>query len=81
MTDVRDFEPPGALKGGEGGLEVYCRMAAELPRRLAPGGWVLLEVGSTAQARTVGAMLERAGLAVSGKKDYSGRERVLAGHG
>lgn len=81
MTDVRDFEPPRALKGGAEGLEVYRRIAAELPRRLTPGGWVLLEVGSAAQARVVGALLEGAGLTVSVKKDYSGRERVLAGHG
>ena len=81
MTDVRDFEPPRALRGGKGGLDVYRRIAAELPRRLAPGGRVLLEIGSSAQAGTVGAMLEEAGLAVSVRKDYSGRERVLAGHG
>ena len=81
MADVRDFEPARALRGGEGGLEVYRRIAAELPRRLAPGGSVLLEIGSEAQAGTVGAMLEVAGLRVKVRKDYSGRERVLAGHG
>jgi len=81
MADVRDFEPARALRGGEGGLEVYRRIAAELPRRLAPGGSVLLEIGSVAQAGSVGAMLGEAGLRVSVIKDYSGRERVLAGHG
>ncbi len=81
MADVRDFEPSRALRGGKEGLEVYRRIAAELPRRLAPAGSVLLEIGSPAQAGTVGAMLEEAGLRVSVRKDYSGRERVLAGHG
>jgi len=81
MADVRDFEPRCALCGGKGGLEVYRRIAAEVPGRLAPGGHVLLEIGSARQAAAVGGMLEGAGLRLSVRKDYSGRERVLAGHG
>ena len=81
MVDVRDFEPRCALFGGNGGLEIYRRLAPELPGRLAPGGQVLLEVGSAHQAAIVGAMIEGAGLKASVRKDYSGRERVLLGHG
>jgi len=81
MVDVRAYEPHGALDGGEGGVEVYRRLIGSLPGHLAPGGHVLLEIGSSRQACDVGSMLERAGLRVQVKRDYSGRERVLEGHG
>lgn len=81
MTDVRVYEPRRALDGGEGGVEVYRRLVSELPHHLVAGGHVLVEIGSSRQARDVGKMLEGAGLRVEVKKDYSGRERVLEGHG
>lgn len=81
MVDVREYEPRGALDGGEGGLDIYRRLVGQVPRHLVSGGHVLLEIGSPRQASEVGAMLEAAGLKVGVRKDYSGRERVLAGHG
>ena len=81
MVDVREYEPRQALDGGERGVEFYERFAKGIPRYLNNGGHVLVEIGSSRQADEVGKMLECAGLTVTVKKDHSGRERVLAGHG
>lgn len=43
--EVRDWEPKGALVGGERGLDFYERLAGELPRYLHPGGKAWLEIG------------------------------------
>lgn len=42
---VRDFEPRGALVGGERGVEFYERLAEESPSFLNPGGRLFLEMG------------------------------------
>lgn len=44
-ADVRDYDPLGALDGGEDGLAIYRELAAGLLRAM-PEGWVLLEVGA-----------------------------------
>jgi len=81
MADVRQYEPKGALWGGEDGMDTYRRFVPGLTGHLRRGGHVLVEIGSSTQAKKVGAMLAGAGLTVNIKKDYSGRERVLVGHG
>jgi release factor glutamine methyltransferase len=43
--EVRDWEPKGALVGGETGYEFYERLAVELPPFLKPGAKVYLEIG------------------------------------
>jgi len=49
--DVRLHEPRTALVSGPTGVEVIGRLAAAAAKTLAPGGWLLLEVGpSTATA-------------------------------
>ncbi len=45
--DVRNFEPFLALDGGPDGLAVYRRLIAEVPKYLASGGSLLLEIGAT----------------------------------
>ncbi len=45
QREVRDFEPPVALFGGERGFEIYDRIAADAARVLRPGGWLVLELG------------------------------------
>lgn len=82
MTDVKGYEPPRALCGGPGGLEVYGRFVLGLKRHLRhDGGHVLVEIGSASQARTVADMLIKEGLTVRTRKDYADRERVLVSHG
>ena len=81
MPDVREYEPRGALFGGQRGVEIYERFLRELPGRIKKGGHVLLEIGSAPQAAEIGGMMRETGLTVNMKRDYSGRERVLVGHG
>ncbi len=45
QREVRDWEPAAALFGGATGFELYDRIAAEAPRVLRPGGWLVLELG------------------------------------
>lgn len=42
---VRCYDPPKALDGGSDGLGAYRSIIPEMPRLLAPGGWLLFEVG------------------------------------
>lgn len=49
---VRDFEPKGALLGGERGVEFYERIARELPPFLRPGAQIFFEIGE-AQGKAV----------------------------
>jgi release factor glutamine methyltransferase len=43
--EVKDYEPRLALVGGKTGLEIYERLAQELPAYLYPKGQVWLEIG------------------------------------
>jgi len=43
--EIKDYEPPGALCGGQDGLALIRRLIAASPGLLAPGGTLLLEVG------------------------------------
>jgi release factor glutamine methyltransferase len=45
QREVRDWEPDLALFAGESGFEIYDRIVADAPRVLAPGGWLILELG------------------------------------
>lgn len=44
--DVADFEPPTALFAAESGLYAIRRIVQDAPRRLAPGGALLMEIGA-----------------------------------
>lgn len=45
QREVVDFDPPIALFAGEEGLDVLRRIAAEAPRYLVRGGYLLMEIG------------------------------------
>jgi release factor glutamine methyltransferase len=45
QREVRDYEPEVALYGGNDGLEIYRRLIPEAERLLAPGGWLVMEIG------------------------------------
>jgi release factor glutamine methyltransferase len=51
--DVRLHEPKQALVAGPTGVEVISRLAAEAVGRLAPGGWLLVEIGPPEAAEAV----------------------------
>lgn len=79
QPEVRDFEPKLALDGGPDGLAAYRVIVREAPKHLAPGGWLLLEVGS-GQAQDVSALLAQSGFAaIMSAPDAGGVERVVGG--
>ncbi|MCR5346344.1 MAG: peptide chain release factor N(5)-glutamine methyltransferase [Fretibacterium sp.] len=50
MREVRDHEPREALDGGQDGMDYYRMLFRCSPRWLRPGGFLILEMGSAAQA-------------------------------
>ena len=60
--EVSDFDPVAALDGGADGLAAYRTIGADARRLLAPGGFLVLEVGA-GQSDAVSALASTAGLA------------------
>lgn len=75
-AEVRDYEPRGALAGGEDGLDVIRRMVEDLPRILKPSDEAVLEVG-LGQAQAVMEMVSGAGLRSSVFPDLAGIPRMV----
>lgn len=59
-ASVRDWEPHVALFAGDDGLAAYREIVGAAPSWLAPGGWLVLEIGCT-QAEAVTALAHDAG--------------------
>jgi release factor glutamine methyltransferase len=79
MPEVRDFEPRLALDGGSDGLAAYRAIAAQAGSLLAPGGWLLVEIGAD-QAAAVRELFVAAGLLeLFTTCDLAGIERVVGG--
>ncbi len=77
--EVRLFDPPAALDGGEDGLSAYRHLIPRLPALLNPGGALLFEVGLH-QAAPVCAFMREAGLTdLSVRRDLAGIERCVTG--
>jgi len=76
--EIKDYEPPGALYGGQDGLELIRPLVASSPEVLAPGGVLLLEVGWQ-QATVVQEMIRQQGhfSATGVYRDLAGIERVV----
>lgn len=73
------FEPVGALVAGPTGLEALESIARGAPAHLAPGGWLVTEVGF-AQATRVCELLSDARLVdVGSRRDLAGTERAVGG--
>ncbi|HJV04097.1 MAG TPA: peptide chain release factor N(5)-glutamine methyltransferase [Actinomycetota bacterium] len=68
-------EPYEALVGG---TDVHRRLAEAAPGWLRPGGWLVLEIGSS-QGRDVAAILKHRFEAVEVLPDLAGRDRVVRG--
>jgi release factor glutamine methyltransferase len=77
--EVRDYEPRVALVAGRDGLEALEALVSAAPEVLAPGGWLVLEMGIGQASRVRGA-IERDGRYArsSTALDPAGIERVLA---
>lgn len=75
--EVRDHEPALALFAGADGLDVLRRLVREAPDWLAPGGTLLVEIGS-GQGEAVSALARQAGLVdVAVHRDLAGHDRVV----
>ena len=79
QPEVREYEPIAALDGGADGLDYYRTIVPAAPEHLAPGGWLLVEVGF-GQAEAVQGMFADAGFThIFTAKDPSLIERVVGG--
>jgi release factor glutamine methyltransferase len=75
--DIREFEPPLALRGGPDGLAAYRLILPRLPSLFAAGGAAFVELG-VSMAQRVADLAAAAGLQPSGPAtDLAGRPRCL----
>ena len=78
-SSVRDFEPLGALDGGEDGLMFYRSIVRWWRPLLRPGGWLMFEVGED-QSDAVLALMREAGMEnLYAVEDTQGIKRVVVG--
>jgi release factor glutamine methyltransferase len=78
--EVRCHDPRVALDGGLEGLDVIRRLIGAAPRRLVPGGRLVLETAGGAQARAVVVLMGAHGFVnVVSRPDLAGIERFIAG--
>lgn len=76
--DVRDHEPKGALVAGPTGVEVVERLVAAAESRLAPGGWLLVEIGPSTAAAAEALIRRHAGLVPAPTlADIAGLPRIV----
>jgi release factor glutamine methyltransferase len=79
QPEVRDFEPKGALDGGTDGLDFYRLIVPAAPEHLAPGGWLMVEVGIDQSAAVQGLFAAAGFDEIFTTKDPGGIERVVGG--
>ena len=78
-SSVRDYEPLGALDGGEDGLMFYRAIVRNWKGVLRPGGQLMFEVGET-QADAVSDLMRGAGFRdIATVEDTVGVRRVVIG--
>jgi release factor glutamine methyltransferase len=76
--EVRDFDPTAALDGGADGLAAYRTILADAGRLLAPGAFLVMEVGAH-QSDAVSTLADAAGLtATAATPDLAGIPRVVS---
>jgi release factor glutamine methyltransferase len=75
---VRDWEPRGALDGGNDGLDFYRYLVSKGPRYLRSGGWLVMELGAGQSPAVTRLIQEQRDLQdSSGVNDYAGHTRVV----
>ncbi len=76
--NVKDYEPRIALYAGEGGLDVYRRIAEKVGPFLKPDGVLLMEIGYM-QGPAVRELLEQTGVfaSIEVEKDFQKHDRVV----
>ena len=84
QPEVRDYEPRLALSGAPGaagsdGTALHRRLLADAPARLAPGGWLLLEVGQGQADAVADAARDFGYQEVTIRLDMAGIGRIVLG--
>jgi release factor glutamine methyltransferase len=76
--DVREFEPRAALTDEGDGLSSYRQLIPQAAEAVRPGGWLILEIGST-QASQVCALVTESGHfdEPQVEQDLGGNDRVV----
>lgn len=78
-AEVLEWEPAAALFAGPDGLDAIRALVAGAPAHLAPGGWLVLEIGHD-QGAAVRHLLGLAGFThVEIRPDLAGRDRIALG--
>mgnify|MGYP002642164115 CR=1 FL=1 len=75
--EVRDYEPKLALWADDAGLAVLRRIATESAPWLAPGAWVLCEIGSEQGEAARGIFAAAGFVGIEIRQDYTQRDRVV----
>ena len=76
--EVKDHEPRGALVVGPEGDELIRRLVPQAAVRLAPGGWLLIEISPMLAARVERVLLDQDGFeSPEILKDLAGHARVV----
>ena len=76
--EVREWEPRWALEAGPDGMDVTTPLVEQALGVLAPGGWLIVEVGT--QASLVRDCFARCGYeGVAVRRDLAGIDRVVSG--
>lgn len=78
QREVREFEPKVAVFAGESGLEVYRQLIPQAHERLAPGGWLVMEIGFSMEAAVRALLVEADWPEVRVTHDLQGIPRVVA---
>ncbi|QOZ29299.1 peptide chain release factor N(5)-glutamine methyltransferase [Bradyrhizobium sp. CCBAU 51753] len=78
-TEVRDHDPRAALDGGADGLDAYRALISHSAGLLAPGGFLVVEIGRGQEA-DVEALMTAAGLSPTGppRADLGGIPRAVS---
>lgn len=77
--DVRHYDPLQALDGGEDGLGAYRSLLEQAQRHMAPGSWLVLEIGFD-QKHAVTGLMDRHGFKQIGTaRDLGSNDRVVYG--
>jgi release factor glutamine methyltransferase len=73
---VRDYEPAAALYAGPDGLAIYRRLIPQAAEHLAPGGYLLLEIGQGQRGAIAELLIESGYKDIRFHADLQGIARV-----
>lgn len=78
QKQVREFEPRIAVFSGEEGINIYQKLIPLAHTALHPGGWLVMEIGFSAEEKVKGLLTETAWTEVHTTPDLQGIPRVVA---